>query len=147
MQNDFNFMIMKKKIMIALGVGSLLVAALAYQFMTPKAAIDIAKAKAAYEMQASKLYAAFEADETAANAQYANTIMTINGTITKTEKNENGQMLVSLEADSPLGAVVCTLQDKSITGNQLRTGSPITVKGICTGYLFDVVIDRAILVN
>lgn len=130
--------------MIGAAAALLLLAGLAYQFMTPKGEVDIAKASAVHELPASKLYAAFEADEAAANDRYTNTIMTVNGTITKVEENEDGLFLVSLATDSALGAVVCTLQDGTINKSQLKTGSPITVKGICTGYLFDVVIDRAI---
>lgn len=138
---------MKKKLMIGLGVVAAIVAVMAYQFLTPKGEVDISSAAVAYEVSATKLYAAFEEDEAAANTRYANAIMTVKGKVTSVEAKEDGQLQVSLDAGSPLGAVVCSLQESSLKGNKLEAGNEITVKGVCTGFLFDVVIDRAILIS
>lgn len=120
-------------------------AIVAYFLLTPKGEINIAKTEAVHEVNAGALYAAFSADETAANNEYAGAVITVKGILQAVDKNEADQLQISLDAEDDLGVVLCTLQEAPADLASLEIGSSITVKGICTGYLFDVVIDRAIL--
>lgn len=132
-------------IILAALVVALIGAITAYSLLTPKGEINVAKADVAHEVTASALYAAFEDDETAANAEYSGAVITISGVLQAVEQNTENEIQLSLAAENDLGAVLCTLSDAPANLTSLEIGSPITVKGICTGYLFDVVIDQAIL--
>ena len=135
---------MKNSIKIIIGL-ALVGAVVAYQLLTPKGEINVAKAITAHELNAGALYAAFSSDETAANAEYAGTVIEVKGILKAVEKNETNQLQLSLDAEDDLGAVVCTLTQAPADLSNLEIGSSVTVKGICTGYLFDVVIDQAVL--
>ena len=135
---------MKNSIKIIIGL-ALVGAVAAYMLLTPKGEINVAKAAAAHELNAGALYAAFSEDETAANAEYAGTVIEVKGILKSVEKNDTDQFQLSLDAEDDLGAVVCTLTQAPADLTNLEIGSSVTVKGICTGYLFDVVIDQAVL--
>ncbi len=136
----------KRKIIL---LGALAVAVIgaitAYSFLTPKGEIDVAQSDATHEVTASALYAAFDEDEATANNEYAGAVITIKGVLQAVDENESNQIQLSLAAESDFGSVLCTLRDAPANLTNLEIGTPVTVKGVCTGYLFDVVIDHAIL--
>ena len=101
---------------------ALIIPALAFGFymMQPKGPINIAKANAEMEVTASDLYSAFEENEAVANEAYAGKVISVSGLLDGVGKSETGQ-------------------------TQLKVGEEIRFKGVCTGYLFDVVIDHGML--
>jgi hypothetical protein len=54
---------------------------------------------------------------------------------------------VILNTGDPLFGVACTLNLQEKTVRPVQPGEKITVKGICTGYLSDVVLTNSYLVN
>lgn len=119
----------------------------AYQMAQPKGPLDIQAAATELTINASSLYAAFETDEATANGTYAGKVIEVSGTLSAIEQDEAGNYALNLAAGSDLGQVVCNLNHQS-TQPALGTtiGESVTVKGVVTGYLFDVVLDNAMLV-
>lgn len=136
---------MKLRTKIFLAV-ALIGAALAYYMLTPTPVINIQKADTEINVNASHIYASYFDDESAANAEYAGKVVEVSGTLLSVEQLENGDYQVALDADNPLGKIICTLQVIAPGLESLEMGQSITVKGVCTGYLFDVVIDHAMIV-
>lgn len=117
----------------------------AYILLTPKGEVNMNQTAAAHELNAGALYAAFSQDETSANTKYAGTVIQVSGQLDAVEKNEQGQYQLSLNTEDDMGAIVCTLSETPSDLALLEIGNSITIKGRCTGYLFDVVIDQAII--
>jgi len=116
----------------------------AFQMMQPKGPLDIHTATTEVTINASGLYAAFESDEEAANATYAGKVIEVSGSLNSIDKSEDGGFQVKLTTDSPLGSVLCNLAPgEASPANAAVIGGPVSVKGVCTGYLFDVVVDNA----
>ncbi|MEM8525711.1 MAG: hypothetical protein AAGG68_13800 [Bacteroidota bacterium] len=137
---------MKKRILILVGVVALLGAIGAFVMTQPKAEMDVSKAKAALEINASNIYKSFSDNEVKANELYAGKVLEISGTLQAVDQDEAGNYKVTLDTEGQMGNVVCTLENHSpSTVKTLEIGHPVAVKGVCTGYLFDVIIDKAII--
>jgi preprotein translocase subunit YajC len=91
----------------------------------------------------------FQKNESLANSKYLDKIVQINGRISKIEASENNDIIVTLINDiSTLGTVICHLSSKENKKlNNLKEGQNVVIKGICTGYLMDVILIRCSLVK
>ncbi|MBX2973520.1 MAG: hypothetical protein KF797_10485 [Flavobacteriales bacterium] len=98
---------------------------------------------------AHQLLADFQADEAAATARYVGAkeqVVQVSGTIRSMEPDGTDKTTVVLEAGDELAGVVCEFANKDLPAD-LRSGATISVKGICTGLLMDVVLVRCIAVR
>lgn len=109
--------------------------------------VNVAQEKAAISSTASVLLEAFSADETAANLKYLGKIIQVKGVISKVEiVNKKGS--ITLETEALFGSVLCTLTpEESLSIKELKIGQEILLKGICTGFLMDVVLVKCIIKN
>ena len=70
--------------------------------------------------------------------------MEISGEVLEAKKDQTGNTILVLKSDDALSNVFVTLK----AADQIASvGSSITIKGICTGFLSDVVIIDAIFVK
>ena len=134
--------------LLKIGLPLLLLGALfAYKMLTPKGPLDINSAATELTINAGRLYAAFDTDEAEANVAYVGKVIEVSGQLNAIDKNDDGSYQLKLAADNPLGQVVCTLANSKVAVTNAKIGATATVKGVCTGYLFDVVIDNAIIIQ
>lgn len=98
----------------------------------------------AINVTAVKIVADFLANEDSANKVYLNKAIAITGEVIEAKKNQDGKPTVTLKSNDSFSNIYCTLKDDA---GQIQGGTTITVKGICTGYLSDVVIIDAIIVK
>lgn len=135
---------MGKKIALVAGIGLLLViAAVVYLYNKPHASVG----EPDHLVSASDLIAEFEQDESAANDKYLGTTVEVTGTITEVLEKENGFVLL-LGDSSAVSRVSCTLQNEQDSiAYGLRKGDRLTLRGICTGRLLDVVLVDCNIVN
>jgi len=106
---------------------------------------DMAKAKPDIFITASALQKAFEDDETKASIDYINKILEITGNIASIKPAENGVISISLVTESDLSTVICTfpaVRDTSV----FRVGDQITLRGECSGFLMDVLLNNCALI-
>lgn len=134
---------------LKIGLPVLLIGGLvAFKFSQPKPPLDIHKAPTEIKVKAEGLYAAFEADEAAANTAYVGKVIEVSGVLSAITQSSEGNYVVSLEAESPLGQITCNLAPaESLNPESTSINQVLTVKGVCTGYLFDVVIDNATIIS
>lgn len=135
-----------KKILI--GVIILVLAAAGYGwFQYQKAPPDIRKQKGGIEITAVDLLKAFQQDETAANAKYVDKILIVAGTVTEIQTDSSDQATVYLQTNDLLAAVTCSFYQHDEAVKKIKAGSPARIKGICTGMLTDVVLNKCSLVE
>jgi len=101
--------------------------------------------KTAYTVDAKSLFAEFSADENAANAKYLGKAIEVSGTVSSIETDDRGTMNVSLATDE-MGSVNCQFEKKDKMP-ELTAGKSINVKGVCSGYLLDVVLVDCVIEN
>jgi hypothetical protein len=106
---------------------------------------DMAKAKPDFILTASSLQKAFEDDETKASVTYINKIVEITGKIASVKPAENSVVNISMVTGSDLSSIICTfpaVSDPSV----FSVGDEITVRGECSGFLMDVLLNNCALI-
>lgn len=109
-------------------------------------ATDMSKARPDFVISSSVLQKAFEDDETAASAKYIEKILEVSGTISSVKPGENNILNISLQTGSDLSSVICTLP--AVTDqSKLMIGDKITLRGECSGFLMDVLLNNCAVIN
>lgn len=94
---------------------------------------------------AEMLASQFSADETQANTRYLDKALAVKGIVLETGVNNEGKTTLLLQGDTTsLTHVFCTFTGQIPTPARL---SEVTVKGICTGLLSDVIVVDALLIK
>jgi hypothetical protein len=107
---------------------------------------DMEKAKPDYVITASALQKEFEDNETAASTRYINKILEVTGTIASVEPVENNVLNISLVTGSDLSSVICTFNAVA-DPSAFRTGDEITLRGVCSGFLLDVLLNNCAVIK
>lgn len=94
-------------------------------------------------VDANKLYSDFTANEQAANGTYINKVLEVTGTATEVTTNQDGQPVLLIGVDDPLGGIQCTMRDKSPA---VAVGSKVRVIGFCNGITSVVLLSDCVLV-
>ncbi|MBK9273987.1 MAG: hypothetical protein IPM49_05520 [Flavobacteriales bacterium] len=102
--------------------------------------------EAAETIEAAALLQAYTADESAANARFNGKVLLVSGTVREVKAPENGLVDVVLETGDPLAGVVCQFAQADAPAS-LTAGTPVRIKGISTGLLLDVVLQRCAIVE
>ena len=102
---------------------------------------DTSKAKPDFVVTASTLQKEFEDNEAAASSKYINKIIEVRGTIASVTPADSTHINVSLKTGSDISAVICTFK---ATGDHSKflTGEEITLRGECSGFLMDVLLNN-----
>lgn len=111
--------------------------------------VDVVKATPDIIASSEEIINEFQDNEGLANKKYLDQIVQISGRISKIEASENNDIILSLLNDKmTFGTVICHLtSDENKKLINLKVGQNIVVKGICTGYLMDVILIRCNLVK
>lgn len=126
-------------------VAVLLIAA-AGLYLYFKPAPDALNKKAAFQLDAPTLLSAFEINETEARSSYLNQVIEVSGKVQASSLTANQLNLVLGSSESFYG-INCSFtpgQESKLT--KVRTGDHVTVKGLCKGYLDDVILTQCILI-
>jgi hypothetical protein len=92
-------------------------------------------------INAPQLAAAFEQDEASANKQYLGQAVQVSGTIDGVSVNQQNKPVLVLKG-TDISSVQCSLL-QDMPG--LKKGDLVVIKGFCSGYLTDVVMDRCVV--
>ena len=132
---------MIKKIAILVVILAVIGGGVGY-YMYNKPHKDVVAATPAYTLSSSELLTDFENNEAQANEKYLDQVVQVTGEIRSIKKDPESPSL-TLETDSPISGVICQLEAGDVDKiSGLNPGQTLTVKGICTGMLMDVVLVR-----
>jgi hypothetical protein len=95
-------------------------------------------------VSATELYSKFTSNESKANQAY---LLQVSGQVLEVKNSGSAGKVVVLNTGDPMFGVACTLNNVEMPARQVKPGEKITVKGICTGYLSDVVLTNSYLMN
>lgn len=136
---------MKKLILLILFI-ALLAAAFygykEYQRKTP----DTNSLKTDFKLSANELYDAFDSDETSASEKFTEKVLEVNGTIDAIEIEDSVVSIILLADNAMIGGINCQINPNQDISN-LENGQNITIKGVCQGFLMNVIINRGILID
>jgi hypothetical protein len=111
-----------------------------------KQADDLLKVKPDFTITAVALQKEFEENETAASAKYVNRIIEVSGTVESVKPGENNVLNVSLKTGSDLSSVICTFP-RAADASKLNSGTQLTLRGECSGYLMDVLLNNCSVIK
>ncbi len=124
-----------------------MIGALGYMLFFDKPHIDISDSLPNITLSSNILIHDFESNENKANKKYLEQIIQVTGTITEISNTKN-KGIVTLSNEDSLGSIMChlsPLENKKIKA--LKKGQNITIKGLCTGYLMDVILIKCSIVD
>lgn len=137
-----------KKIILILGGLALMGAGVGlYMYNKPHEKMESAKAEKSID--AKKLYTEYEKDETAADAAFLGKVLEVSGVVKEVHQGEANENYIVLETGGLMGGVKCQLDHLTEHQylDQIEISRNITIKGYCTGYLMDVIMDRCVILK
>jgi hypothetical protein len=109
--------------------------------------INVAEEATDIALTASMLLIDFSKDETKANAKYLDKIIAVKGVVTHIVE-EGEKRAITLQASDDFGSIICYLaEDDSMNRDAIKKGQTIVLKGICTGFLMDVILVKCVIIN
>lgn len=90
---------------------------------------------------ASQIVKEYESNEKSANTKYLNKAIEVKGVVEKKEKDQAGNTTLTLKSGDQFSNIFCTLK----SGAPAVSDSVVVVKGVCTGFLSDVVLNDAVI--
>ncbi len=138
---------MKKKLIIAvLLVGVLsFVGVYYFVFYRPTHHVRDIASEEAIVVSAKDIVKEFQTNESTSNTKYLNKVAEISGEVVEAKKDQTGKPTVTLKSDDSFSNVFVTLRgDKQL---EVKGGATITIRGVVTGFLSDVVINDGIVVK
>ncbi|HEX2393732.1 MAG TPA: hypothetical protein VHI78_00205 [Bacteroidales bacterium] len=134
-----------RNLLIVIAIGLVIgLAALLYTFR--KSAVTVGSKKADVEIDAAGLLDAFEADEPKANEIYLGKIVSVTGKVESVSEDSIG-ISVYLKEDEDIAGIICSFDKSANDVATIDKGNIVEIKGICTGYLMDVILNRCALVS
>ena len=100
---------------------------------------------AAFTVTAANLYSEFESNEQTANQKYIGKTIIVEGVITEIDKDKNGSDVLFLKSENEINGILCTLEPGQSSDFQINQS--IRIKGLSTGFLQDVVLNKGIILN
>jgi hypothetical protein len=107
---------------------------------------DLSKAKPDFKIPATLLQKEFEDNEITASSKYNKKIIEVTGTIASVMPAENNIVNITLKTGSGMSSVICTLPAIR-DGAVFREGEEITLRGECSGFLMDVLLNNCAVIK
>jgi len=100
---------------------------------------------AAFTLTAVNLYADFEKNENQANRKYIGKTIVVEGTISDIDTDKNGATVLFISSANAMNGILCTLEPGQ--KGDFKENQTIKIKGLCTGFLQDVVLNKCVIVE
>jgi len=109
---------------------------------------NYSKVKADHVMSAGELFKDFDGNEAQANKKYMDRVIEVTGNIAEIGEDQKGAKVITLKNKDDFSGVLCTLQeDESNKLANYKISQPIKIRGVCTGMLMDVVLNKCVIVE
>ncbi len=116
-------------------------AAAAWVYTFRKSDTNVASDKTEVTIGASELLRAYEMNEDSATLKYYDKVILVTGTVSSVSKDTSGFSVYLKEKDA-ISGVLCRFDISGYDSSRVIPGAQIRVKGICSGYLMDVQMNR-----
>lgn len=117
-------------------------------YLYTKKSPDLSKVKADYILKVSELVNEFNQDETTASAKYIDKIVEITGPVLTFEATSDSTMNVTLADKNQMSGVICTFNNITNPAlTEIKEGDIITIRGVCSGMLMDVLLNDCVIVE
>ncbi len=129
-------------VVLVVGIGAVIYGIRMYN----KPHLDVSTHKAEYHIRAMALIRSFRENEQESNQLYLNKVLEVTGKV-KSLTTDNDETVIVLGVTDDPETVRCVMTGMREMPGRIKVGNEISIRGICTGYLLDVVLVRCIVVN
>ncbi len=138
---------MRKAILLFLVVAIVSIGIGFYMYQMPVK--SLANAKPDVSIDANDLMDKYEENEEQANKAYLGKVIEVKGVVVEVETSDDGTAQILLKSNSMMGRISCSLEARDVDASHSipAVGNTATIKGKCSGYLMDVVLERCIVVD
>jgi len=137
----------KKLILLVVFFLIIIVGLTSFLYYYNKPHVNVKKTDAAFVLTAENLINEYRDDETTTNQKYSENIIQVKGKVFEVSTLK-GNSVITLKEENSESSIIChMLPDENMKALKLEKGQEVDIKGICTGYLLDVIIVRCTLVE
>lgn len=109
---------------------------------------DLKHEKADFSLAATDLINEFAANDTASNAKYLGKVVEVSGLIKDIVKDEKGYYTIVIGDTTSMSSVRCSMDSAhNADAGLVSKGNPVSMKGICTGYMSDALLGSDVILN
>ncbi|PKP36309.1 MAG: hypothetical protein CVT98_08315 [Bacteroidetes bacterium HGW-Bacteroidetes-15] len=140
---------MRKKtlwLFIAILAIGLITAISVWQFVFKKSDVSVASRAVQVEISVSELVSRFESNEEMANNDFLDKVILVVGKVESVNADSLGASVYLKDPDEMAG-VLCNFSSGIVDINTISKGETLKVKGLCSGYLMDVVLNKCSVVD
>jgi hypothetical protein len=138
------------KILLGLAIIGIIAVAVIYIFVYNKPHPDYENLKPDYSLTAKALFDEFTANSPAAQQKYNGKMVEITGEVTGMEATDSITIIIFAFSKGDFGdeGVRCTVLPKfNDAARKLQMGTPVKIKGYCTGFTGDVIFEQCTVEN
>ena len=114
-----------------------------YLYNKPRSGVS--EMTTAFTLDAKGFYSEYNTDENTANTKYLGKVIEVTGKIRSVDTDDRGTINIALETGD-MGAVNCQFEKKDKMPSVVA-GNIVRVKGVCSGFLLDVVLVDCEIIN
>jgi hypothetical protein len=129
-------------VVLAIAISGILYALYMFNMKHP----DTASAKPDFVITSTILQKEFEDNEKEASAKFINKILEVTGIINSITPADSNHLNISLKTGSDLSSVICTFSPRP-DASKFYTGEEITLRGECSGFLMDVLLNNCSIIS
>jgi len=134
----------KTGIIILFVVLAFLAAFIVWKYTFRKSETNAASKKTDFYLDASTLLQEYENNEDSANIRYLDKVIVVTGIVESITRDSLSVSLYLKQKDA-ISGVICSFDRNALDPVTIQAGTTVKVKGICAGYLMDVVINKCSL--
>lgn len=137
----------KKLIIAGFLIAAFAIGIYAYKEYNRKPA-NLQKVKTEISVKATDLIAAFIKQEDTANALYLGKIISVIGNVVEVQNEKDTSLTLFLGDTLQISKVSCLIDKMHIANaKKIALGDNVSIKGVCTGFLMDVELNRCVVEN
>jgi hypothetical protein len=109
---------------------------------------SVSKQETDFKVMATVLADEYSLNPEASDRKYIDRVVEVTGIIAEITTDQNNSTVFILRENSTTTGILCTLDNSAAKkARQYKTGSKITLKGTCTGMLFEVVLNKCVIIR
>ncbi len=138
---------MLRKILAIIAVLLVIGAAVGY-YMWNKPHRTAEDEKPVATLTADELFNQFNTDAAGSNAKYLDKVIQVSGVVNSVKTTENNETKVSLQTPDEMGiAEISVILKAGEKADQIKDGTTVVLKGICSGFNTDVELRQAVIIK
>lgn len=123
-------------------MAGLILASYAY-YQYNKSPLSLKNKSADISISAVKLLQEYESDESMADSKFLDKVLEVSGSFNKYEEID-GKANIYFESKDKLSNVICEMENTDNIKSLVK-GQTINIKGLCSGYLMDVILVKSVI--